>query len=185
MKTCDRKVVGVIVTDPIGDYLLLNRAKPPAGRAPVAGHVDEHTAPREAAVAEAREEAGLTLLGRDLRLVADGFVGNRCRRPVAPHNAPDGHHWWIYATRVSSNVALSFSADETRGGAWHTRDELQMLAERTALWCTGQLGDEDYLANPGLEPVWVAWMARYLDMVKLAGPALNAIEAQFSQAEQI
>ncbi len=180
MKTCDHKSVGVIVTDPQYRFLLLTRAKPPVGRAPIAGHVDEHGGFVLAGIAEAEEEAGLIIA--KMELVAEGHLPNVCRRPPS-HPTHDGHDWMIYHAHVGS-PSVRFSEDETRGGDWYTKDELQDLTRRTAEWATGQLSDADYVADPGLEPVWVTWMHR-LGHVGLFSHALDAVEAKYREPEQI
>lgn len=176
MKTCDHKSVGVIVTDSQYRFLLLTRAKPPAGRAPIAGHVDEHGTFPLAAGAEAYEEAGLII--ESMEPVAEGHLPNVCRRPPS-HPTHDGHDWVIYHAHVGS-PRVRFSDDETRGGDWYGAAELQRLAERTAKWATGQLSDEEYLADPGLEPVWVTWMHR-LGHIGLFQYALDAVQQVYSR----
>lgn len=117
MKTCDHQSVGVIITNERGEYLLLTRAKPPAGRAPVAGHVDEHGGEHEAALAEAREEVGIDLTEVGIDRTAYGQMTNICRRPPS-HPTHDGHYWTIFEAQVDDTVQTRFDADETRGGQW-------------------------------------------------------------------
>ena len=66
-KNCDNKSVGVIIQNPEGEVALLRRAKFPVGMAPVAGHVDEHGSPEQAAIDEAAEEVGLHISLSGLR----------------------------------------------------------------------------------------------------------------------
>jgi 8-oxo-dGTP pyrophosphatase MutT (NUDIX family) len=180
MKTCDHKSVGVIVLDPEGNHLLLTRAKPPAGRAPIAGHVDEHGGSETAAKVEAEEEAGLRLSG--LRLLADGYVGNICRRPPSLPSRP-GHHWWIYTARVGAESAMNFSDDETRGGGWVTPGELQALADRTVAYALGRVHESEWQAQPGLEPVWAHWLF-HLDVITLDPGRLEDIAAIYERPAQ-
>lgn len=182
MRTCDRRSVGIIVTDPDDRFLLLTRAKPPVGRAPIAGHVDDHDSSLAAARAEASEEAGIKL--PELKLVADGFVGNVCRRPVELRLGPRGHHWWIYRASIARGSAVLWSEDETLGGDWYTREQVQSLSTRTVRWCDGRISDEDYRADPGLEPVWVHWLGR-LGAVSLFARGFQVVEEKFSATEQI
>lgn len=181
MKTCDHKSVGVIITDPAGRFLLLTRAKPPAGRAPVAGHVDEHGEFLEAAIAEAREEVGVDI-GRPKRVINEYCIGNICRRPPS-RPVHDGHTWTIFQAQVT-DTATSFDADETRGGDWYTPAQLQKLADRTVGWVLGWVGDADFAADPGLEPVWISWMS-LLGYVKVSEADLNAVELFYSRPPAI
>jgi 8-oxo-dGTP pyrophosphatase MutT (NUDIX family) len=181
VKTCDHRSVGVIVNDPEGRYLLIVRAKPPSGRAPIAGHVDEHGSYPLAALAEAHEEAGLTLGG--LYKVAEGHLPNICRRPPS-HATHDGHHWVIYQTQVDDTAGARYSDDETRGGHWHTAEELQKLAERSVLWCAGGISDRRWNAHPGLEPVWVHWLAE-TGHIQVGPTALEHVRAVFTSPDPV
>ena len=58
----------------------------------------------------------------------------------------------------------------------YTRREVQVLAERTAAYAAGLVSEQDWLANPGLEPVWCDWMAQ-LGWVRLPEFALDRIRA--------
>jgi len=178
MKTCDHKSVGVIIINQAGRFLLLTRAKPPAGRAPVAGHVDEHGDFEQAGIVESMEEVGLHV--DHLTHLAQGHLPNICRRPPS-HATHDGHDWVIYRTYVRDEFGLAFSEDETRGGRWYGADELQELAERTILWATGEVSDADYNENPGLEPVWVYWMAE-VGHIHVNRRDLAAVAKIYSQA---
>jgi ADP-ribose pyrophosphatase YjhB (NUDIX family) len=177
MKTCDHKSVGVVIIDQAGRFLLLTRAKPPAGRAPVAGHVDEHGDFEHAGIVESMEEVGLHV--DHLTHLAQGHLPNICRRPPS-HATHDGHDWVIYRTYVRDDHGLAFSEDEARGGGWYTAVQLQELAERTILWATGKVSDAGYNENPGLEPVWVHWMTR-LGYTRIGPRSMDAIEATYSR----
>lgn len=149
MTCCDHTSVGVIVTDRAGRMLmLLTRARPPVGIAPVAGHVDQHGTPQQAAIAEVREEIGLDAVR--LREVASGRRDNRCGRPGG-----NWHQWTIFRAEVSG--VLNPSRDETKGARWYHPGEVQTLASRTAAHARGHIVDWD--REPGLEPVWVGWLA--------------------------
>jgi 8-oxo-dGTP pyrophosphatase MutT (NUDIX family) len=171
VKTCDHKSVGVVITDQYGRYLLLTRARPPVGRAPVAGHVDEHGSPRETALAETREEAGLHL--DQLRMLDAGHVMNICRRPPS-HPTHDGHDWTIFGASVDDAADLRFSALETHGGDWYTAGRLQELVDRTVSYAEGELSEAQWQADPGLEPVWAYWLDR-LELITVSLPGLRAI----------
>lgn len=169
--------VGVIVTDPDGRFLLLHRAKPPVGLAPIAGHVDEHGGPRQAAYSEAWEEAGLDI---GVRLIASAHLPNLCRRPSGSALNRPGHDWWVYATEVGRDPATTFSVDETKGGAWYTPAQLQALAERTVTYACGEISEADWQRDPGLEPVWAHWM-RELGHVRVSEADLAAVAAVFCE----
>jgi ADP-ribose pyrophosphatase YjhB (NUDIX family) len=176
MTPCDHRSVGAIITDTNGRVLLLDRAKPPAGKAPVAGHIDDHGSPEQAVRAEAREEAGLRLLG--LTKVAAGPLPNACRRPPS-HAWHDGHSWTIYKATADPGESPQFSVDETRGGGWYTLEQLQELADRTVA------AVRDGGAGPiGLEPVWVHWLAE-LGYIQVSLADLRRVWHQFSQAPDI
>lgn len=171
MKLCDHQSVGVIIDDRFGRTLLLTRAKPPKGRAPIAGHVDEHGLPREAAHAEAFEEAGLE--GLALLQVAEGHLPNVCRRPPS-HSRHDGHYWTIFKGNVGDRTDTKFSDDETHGGGWYTMDELQQLADQTIVAIGA--GTDDI----GLEPVWLHWLHE-LGYIRVAETHMTMVWVYFSQ----
>lgn len=157
-KQCCGTSVGVLLRDTEQRLLLIERATPPIGWAPVAGHaLDEHPDPITAARAAVAEEVGLRA-GR-LRPVYHRWLPNRCRRIPAPPppwapTAPPGHDWQIYAA-LDWDGALAPSARETRAVRWLAPAQLQGLAERTVAYACGRIAEEDYTTSPGLEPVWV------------------------------
>jgi ADP-ribose pyrophosphatase YjhB (NUDIX family) len=168
---CDHKSVGVIVTHAVtGRYLLFARATPPVGIAPPAGHVDDHGGWEDAARTEVTEEVGLVV--DDLRLVADGWRDNRCRRPSS---APHGHDWHVYAATVT-DTTLNPSPRETRGAAWRTKGEVIDLVERTAAHARGELDEDEFTARPGIEPVWAQWLVD-AGVVSLSRHELRLIDA--------
>jgi ADP-ribose pyrophosphatase YjhB (NUDIX family) len=168
MNSCDHRSVGVVITDHRQRILLLERARAPKGKAPVAGHVDEHGTARQAAEAETREEAGLQL--DELTELVAGRLPNICRRP-ATHPRHDGHDWTIFGARAGGEP--SFSAEETRGGGWYTAAQLQDLADQTiaAIAEGGEVG---------LEPVWVHWLAE-LGYLRVSPAGLRQVWNHFSQ----
>lgn len=161
IKHCDNLSVGVILTNAEGDYALLERRRPPVGIAPVAGHIDEHGSPWEAAIAETGEEVGVTIAldGLAKTVIEARRVDNVCRRPGGDH-----HVWTVYEAQVDSGE-LRPDPDETRGAEWYPRLEMQALADRTRLYLAGGVSEADWLARPGIEPVWVAFLAElgYID----------------------
>jgi len=160
--TCDGYSVGAIITDPQGRYLLITRVKPPAGRAFVAGHIDEHGDEMAAVIAEVAEESGLTVTG--MRCVRMQWLPGRCRRrPNRFHRDLGwGHQWFVFEVDTTGTVAVDES--EVHSPTWVTSDELAALAARTVAYAHGRISDEQWRAEPGLEPAWV---------LLLAGPGLN------------
>lgn len=171
-KLCDHYSVGVVVTNPSADSLLmLRRAKHPIGIAPVAGHIDDHGSPHSAALAELEEEVGLTArdlaTGWSLEYVTTEKRGNICRRPPT-HPTHDGHLWTIYTCAVDpERVKIVPSLDETQGARWYSARQIQDLAEWTGIYALNRAEDgpidyEDKLwrENPGIEPVWIRWLVR-------------------------
>jgi 8-oxo-dGTP pyrophosphatase MutT (NUDIX family) len=166
-KYCDHAAVGVLISSLAG-LLVFERARPPAGIAPVAGHVDQHGGPEQAARNEVAEEVGLTVTS--LHLLTTVWRPNRCRRPTS---ARVGHHWSVYRAEVSGRIRPS--AEEVRAPRWLSPDQLQQYAHRTAAYAEGQLSEEQFTAEPGLEPVWVRFLHE-LEFVTLPDDALSLIE---------
>lgn len=166
-KHCDHAAVGVLISSPAG-LLVFERARPPAGIAPVAGHVDRHGGPEQAARAEVAEEVGLTVTS--LYLLTTAWRPNRCRRPTSDRV---GHYWSIYRARVSGQIRPS--AQEVRAPRWLDSDELQQHALRTAAYAEGQLSEEQFRAKPGLEPVWIRFLHE-LQLMTLPDDTLNLID---------
>jgi 8-oxo-dGTP pyrophosphatase MutT (NUDIX family) len=153
VRACDNASAGVLI-ERAGRYLMLERARPPAGIAPAAGHVfDEHSSYADAAAAEVREELGLTVVS--LEAVTGGWRANRCRRGAGPRGY--GHEWRVFRAAVTGDV--SPSADETRGAIWLGAGDVEALAGRTIACARGQLDPAEFAARPGIEPVWVQWLA--------------------------
>jgi 8-oxo-dGTP pyrophosphatase MutT (NUDIX family) len=150
---CDNASVGVIIGDGAGRYLVFDRAAPPAGVAPCAGHVfDAHGGFEEAARAEVAEELGLAATG--LCLVTGGWRDNACHR--APGRLGTGHKWAVYQATASGEPRPS--ARETRNARWLTSCQLQDLAARTTDYARGLLSADEFTASPGIEPVWAQWL---------------------------
>lgn len=147
VKVCDNTSVGVIVMRD-GKIALLERAKPPVGIAPPAGHIDDHGTAKQAAIDEVFEELGLRVaLGR---VLIDGErKPNVCRRPGGDH-----HMWWVYEAQEVEGE-LQPSPDETKMAAWYSMDELQELAQRTKRYIDGHITEDEWTAEPGLEPIWL------------------------------
>ncbi|SEP53372.1 NUDIX hydrolase [Amycolatopsis saalfeldensis] len=166
-KRCDHAAVGVLISSPAG-LLVFERVRFPVGIAPVAGHVDQHGGPEQAARAEVAEEVGLTVTS--LHLLTTAWRPNRCRRPTSDRA---GHHWSIYRAEVSGQIRPS--TKEVRAPRWLSPEPLQQHAHRTAAYAAGRLSEEQFIAEPGLEPVWVRFLHE-LQLVTLPDDTLNLIE---------
>ncbi len=155
-RTCDNRSVGVLITDTHDRLLMFRRVKYPVGIAPVAGHVDEHGTYTIAARAEVMEEVGLTVTG--LRRVTGGWVPYPCRRQPASATSPQiGHQWAVYqATTHGTDIRLA--PDEAAAANWYTHGQVQTLAEQTVMHAAGLISAEEFMVEPGLEPVWVRWL---------------------------
>ncbi|MFK0142670.1 NUDIX domain-containing protein [Streptomyces murinus] len=153
MKTCDNTSVGIVITDHQGRCLMFDRATFPPGTAPAAGHVDEHGTAEDAARAEVEEELGLTVTG--LTHVTGGWRDNRCRRFSSARGT--GHGWAVYRATVTGD--LTPSARETKNVRWIAPEALQELADRTVAYARGRITDAEFEAAPGIEPVWMQWLA--------------------------
>ncbi|MCX4682167.1 NUDIX hydrolase [Streptomyces sp. NBC_01433] len=153
MKACDNTSVGVVITDRQGRYLMFDRATFPAGTAPAAGHIDDHGSAEDAGRAEVEEELGLTVTG--LTRVTGCWRDNPCRR--RPGTRGTGHDWTVYRATVTGD--LTPSARETKNVRWIAPDALQELADRTVAYAQGRVTDAEFEAVPGIEPVWMQWLA--------------------------
>jgi 8-oxo-dGTP pyrophosphatase MutT (NUDIX family) len=164
---CDNTSVGVIIRDGAGRVLLIRRARPPIGLAPVAGHIDGHGDAPAAARAEVAEEIGLRVTSLSPRI--HRWRPNRCRRRTGPQGA--GHLWTVFDAAATGTLR----PDPAEAGAadWYTRGDVQRLAERTAAAARGALGGQGFAADPGLEPVWVAFLAEF-GLVRLGEDDLAA-----------
>lgn len=167
---CDNGSVGVIVSNEAGQFLLFDRATPPVGAAPPAGHVDGHDSWDAAARAEVAEETGLTV--GTIRLITGGWRPNVCRRK--PGRAGYGHEWRVYWAYVTGQP-LNPSARETRNMRWVPESRLQQLANLTAAYARGRLSAERFAQAPGIEPVWVRWLAN-AGLILMSPPDLVEIE---------
>jgi 8-oxo-dGTP pyrophosphatase MutT (NUDIX family) len=152
IKKCDNTSVGVIIRNSEGQFALLRRAHFPVGIAPVAGHIDSHGSPEQAALDEAEEELGVSPLTIKKTAIYDRRVENKCRRPNGSY-----HVWYVYDANTAGTL-LKPSADETKGAAWYDVGQLEALAARTRSFQAGKISEEDWATNPGLEEVWLAFM---------------------------
>jgi 8-oxo-dGTP pyrophosphatase MutT (NUDIX family) len=153
-KVCDHTSVGVIIKNFDGKLALLKRAKFPVGIAPVAGHIDQHGSPQQAAIDEAEEELGLTIDPGDLQptSITARRVDNQCRRENGTH-----HVWTVFeAEQFLGDLAPS--TDETKGAGWYAPAQVQKLAGRTKARRAGKIADKEWEANPGLEKIWLDFL---------------------------
>ena len=155
IKQCDNKSVGVLITNQKGEVALLKRAYFPVGIAPPAGHVDAFPSPVVAGVTEVKEEVGLTIPEDKLWITAINGrrVDNACRRTGGDH-----HVWWVFETSEFEGE-ITPDPDETQGAGWYTQAQIRALSERTNSFQKGEVSQAEWEANPGLEPVWVDFLA--------------------------
>jgi ADP-ribose pyrophosphatase YjhB (NUDIX family) len=143
---CNNTSVGVVLLSSDQQSLFLQkRVKFPWGWACPAGHVDEGETFDAAALRELEEETGLQ--GHNLRLVHEEAVDNKCRRPKG-----DWHHWRVYQAEASGTV--NENPEEALQAGWYPLTHVRELARRTAAYNSGRIPEEEWRANPGLEPVW-------------------------------
>ncbi|GAA3388849.1 NUDIX hydrolase [Streptomyces roseoviridis] len=164
---CDHTSVGVLISGPAG-LLLFERMTPPVGLAPVAGHVDQHGSPEQAARNEVSEEIGLTVTR--LHPLLAQWRPNRCRRTATE---PVGHQWWIF--QAEAEGALRPSAAEVRAPRWMRPDELQCAALRTVTYAEGHVSGEEFERLPGLTPVWCHFL-HALRLITLPAAALAQVD---------
>ncbi len=144
MAVCDHTSVGLVVYK--GDsILLIERNQFPFGFAAPAGHVDGDPDFETAARRELQEETGLQ--AETLEPLLEKRVENECKRE-------DGtwHQWNIYRATVSGETKPN--EDEVKQLGWYSRDEIMELAGKTESLRAGNISEEEWNANPGLEPVW-------------------------------
>lgn len=144
-KVCDNKSVGIIIKNPVGDVLLIERKKFPFGFAALAGHIDDFSSPEACARGEVFEEVGLKVT--ELKLVHEETKNNPCRREGGDH-----HHWWIYEAGVEGYIRASL--DETKQVGWYSKSMISDLSKRTELYQKQVVSEADWENAPGLEPVW-------------------------------
>jgi len=160
---CDHSSVGVLVWRD-ARLLLIERKREPFGFAPPAGHVDDHGSFEDAARAELFEETGLE--AGEIELIAQGYRENRCRRPRGYW-----HYWKIYRAEFAGEV--NTSEDEVVSHRWCAVGELSELAAKTLRHIESGSSQAEMRADPGLEVVWVGWLAKIglLEGVKPPDPA--------------
>lgn len=147
VQVCDQRSVGLLVVRD-GSLLLGAPSAYPAGYAPIHRHCDGLPF-REAATALC-ERAGLTAA---LRGADEGWRPDVCPRPQPATAERTGHQWLVYwATDPEGEP-------DGERLAWWTRPQLQDLADHTVAYARGALGDNAWRAAPGVDAVWVGWLA--------------------------
>lgn len=155
-KQCDHTSVGMLVWRD-GKLLLIERKKFPPGFAAPAGHVDGDADYETSARRELREEVGLE--AGDMMLLREGRRENPCRR-----EGGTWHYWKIYRAEVDASCEVVRSQDETKRAEWCSGERIRALAARTEAYLRGEVPEEDWGKDPGLEPVWYAWL-KELDII--------------------
>ena len=147
-KICDHTSVGMLIWKD-DKLLMIERMKFPFGFAPPAGHVDGDASYEETAAREVREEVGLEV--KNLELLIEGRKENKCRRD-------DGswHYWKIYKAETEGEVKRSL--DETKQVMWMSVADLKILSQKTEKYLAGNITEEEWQKNPGIEPVWHEWL---------------------------
>ncbi len=140
-KVCDHTSVGILTWTPDHRLLLIDRARPPFGLAPPAGHVDSHGGYEEAAIAELREEVGLHATG--LSLICEGRVDNPCRRV-------DGtwHYWKVFKADAVGN-AMPNKVEAKR---------IQYMDVEQIQQCS--ISTLENSSEEQIEKVWIYWFLR-------------------------
>ncbi|EKE10662.1 MAG: hypothetical protein ACD_15C00217G0010 [uncultured bacterium] len=146
-KICDHTSVGILVWKE-DNLLLIERKKFPFGFAVPAGHVDGDESYEKAARRELKEEVGLT--SGSLELLIEGRKENPCRREQG-----DWHYWKIYRTEANGEVRRSL--DETKRAVWLSIDQIKSLTQKTEEYLAGNISEEEWEKDPGIEVVWCKW----------------------------
>lgn len=168
---CDGFAVGVIITDRAGRVLLGDRVDG-AGAAAVAGHIyDAHLGPDDAARAEVAEEVGLRIT--ELIRMAAEWRPNRCLRGDGPYGP--GHHWTLYRALVTGPMRVD--AGSFTRMRWAGPGEVEELAQRSLAFARGQVSAAGWRDRPGLELVWVRWLALTRLLITVSADELEEIEA--------
>lgn len=144
MKACDNTSVGVLISND-NRLLLIQRARPPHGWAPPAGHIDGDPSAEVAGIREVREETGLVV--SRLEVIHQVTMQNACRRGGT-------WHAWTVCRAVTTSFHLNLNPNETNGALWLCPQGLAHMAQRTDDFVTRQLNECEWRLSPGLEPVW-------------------------------
>lgn len=176
---CDHTSVGVIARDEQGRILLIERKKfpteflgqlkhgqettPSFGWAPPSGHCDGFSY-GVAAFKEFEEETGLKIVG-----VPKSLIPKNPRKYFKCRRGGEYHIWQIFEVDWQGNLMPSDT--ETKGARWCAIEEIKEFAKKTERylwrmkesvkaeeesWTRGiqKSIEQEWQANPGLEPVW-------------------------------
>lgn len=161
-RACDHALVGVIARDEQGRILLIERKKFPVGWAPPSGHLDGCTY-SVACFNEFEEGTGLKVVG-----APKPVIPKNPRKYFKCQRGGRYHDWQIF--EVNWRGELKLNEDETKNARWCSREEIEMLAVKTAAYiekvrqakllqeelCQAMLKNVElsWQIDPGLEPVW-------------------------------
>lgn len=143
-KICDNKCSGILVWKN-DKLLLIERAVPPAGFAPPAGHVDDHGSYEDAAKAELKEETGLT--ASELKFLLEERMDNICVRENGNY-----HDWRIYEAEAKGTP--KGNKREVKKIDWYSKSEIKKMMRKTEKYLEGEIPEEKWEKDPGIEPVW-------------------------------
>ena len=90
------------------------------------------------------------IVAERLRLIGEGRRGNRCRRIEGTW-----HYWKIFEAKVSGEIRLS--TREARSWIWASPEFVNQLIARTDMYSKNLITEREWIASPGLEPIWVEW----------------------------
>ncbi len=156
-KVCDHTSVGILVWKS-DTLLLIERARFPFGYAVPAGHVDGDETYEVAAKRELFEEVGLQ--ATSLRLLFEGRKENLCRR-----EGGTWHYWKLYEAEVTGELVPC--KDETKHVGWYAKEDLVRFAKRTEKYIAGDISEQEWEQDPGLELVMYEWF-REMGLCKFA-----------------
>ena len=132
-KTC--RSAGMIVRNPDGEILLLDRRNGVLGWACPAGHVESEEGTLDCALRELTEETGIQLELKNVTdLFLEQYINNSCNRGAS------GHNWTIYIANTPNDRIILKEPDDHKGIGWFKLEELEYLQ---------------------LEPVWKIILDRY------------------------
>ncbi|OHA50769.1 MAG: hypothetical protein A3A97_01605 [Candidatus Terrybacteria bacterium RIFCSPLOWO2_01_FULL_40_23] len=160
---CDHTSVGIIVTREEAlrsQILLIKSTKPPYEWTLPSGHADlvklnpTEKEFKSAARRELKEKTGLRAI--QLYMIHQERTVRSCGR------MNDNYHVWrIYASVYLGKIDRN--KEEAQDVAWFTRAELEEHVWFTTRHQEGEVSEEEWLDNPGLEPIW----CNELDIFKL------------------
>jgi ADP-ribose pyrophosphatase YjhB (NUDIX family) len=122
--------VGAIIKNDKGEYLLIDRLKPPFGFACPAGHIDEGELSHKSVIREVEEETGLKIdslkyLNKYDYRCYDDIPMETCSRGVSVHN------WALYEVTVTSYDDIILKKDEVKSIGWYSPEQIQGLQLET------------------------------------------------------